>query len=161
MKYHKLTAPELIKTLPEGFGTVPDAFYPHALMSLWTDSEMRPEWPSDAFTTVYIPQDGTYRDAYGFRREHNTAFIRPARPGHYVIVQLMDKGYIAFTTGGNSSVEAQITRARKWADLNNITYDSAVIHCKSVRKNGTHSDALYTLSQSFRNGLVVKERIES
>lgn len=157
MKYHKLIAPELIKTLPEGFKTIP---YQHALYSLWTDSEMLPEWPSDAFTTVYIPQDGTYRDTQGFRCEHNTAFIRPARPGHYVIVQLMDKGHIAFTTGGNSTVAAQISRARKWADLNNITYDSAIAHCKSVRKNGTYSDALYTLSQSFKNGFVVKERIE-
>lgn len=159
MKYHKLTAPELIKTVPEGFETVPDAFYQRALYSLWTDIEMRPEWPSDAFATVYIPQDGTYRDAYGFRREHNTAFIRPARAGSYVLVQLMDKGIIAFTTGGNSTVDAQVARARKWAELNNIAYDSAVVHCKSVRKNGTY-DALYTLSRSFKNGLVIKERIE-
>lgn len=157
MKYHKLTAPELIKTLPEGFKTIP---YQHALYSLWTDSEMLPEWPSDAFTTVYIPQNGTYRDAQGFRCEHITAFIQPARPGHYVIVQLMDKGHIAFTTGGNSSIPVQIARARKWADLNGLRYDTIIVHGKAVRKDGTE-DSFYTLSQILKDGHVIKERIES
>lgn len=160
MKYYKLTAPELIKTLPEGFKTVPDAIFPCALASLWTDSEMRPEWPSDAFVTVYIPHDGTYRDAYGFRREHITAFIRPARAGSYVIAQLMDKGHIAFTTGGNSTVAAQIARARKWADLNGLRYDAIVVHGNTVQKDGTE-DSFYTLSQILKDGLVIKERIES
>ena len=159
MKYHKLTAPVFIKTLPEGFKTVPDAFFPYALASLWTDSEMLPEWPSEAFTTVYIPRNGTFRDAYGFRREHTTAFIQPARAGFYVLVQLMHKGYIAFTVAGNSTVATQIARARKWADLNGIPYDSAIAHCKNVRKNGSEA-ALFTLSQSFENELVVNERIE-
>lgn len=152
MKYYKLIAPEAIKTPSDAISNPPYA-------SLWTEKEMRPEWPSDAFIERYIPRGGVHY-VNGFRYEKLTPFVVPARkPFRYAIVQLTYQGAVVFTGGGNGQDYDQALRVRRWAELNKVRYDSAIIHSKRVSESGAGS--LHTITQTIKNGLVIKERIES
>lgn len=152
MKYYRLNAPELIKSPSDAVFNIPRG-------SLWTEKEMRPEWPLSAFVERYLPQSGTLRDGK-YRFEKFTPFITSARsPFRYAIVQLTLQGAVVFTGGGNGQPYDQAMRVRKWAELNNVRYDGAIIHCKCVNENG--EGTLKTITQTIKNGLVIKERIES
>lgn len=151
MKYYRLNAPELIKSPSNAVFNIPRG-------SLWTEKEMRPEWPLSAFVERYLPQRGTLRDGK-YRFEKLTPFVTQARsPFRYAIVQLTYQGAVVFTGGGNGNPYDQGMRVRKWAELNNVRYDGTIIHCKQVNKNG--EGTLQTITQSIKNGLIIKERIE-
>lgn len=152
MKYYKLIAPEAIKTPSDAVFNIPRG-------ALWTEKEMRPEWPLSAFVERYLPQSGTLRDGK-YRFEKFTPFVTSARsPFRYAIVQLTLQGAVVFTGGGNGQPYDQAMRVRKWAELNNVRYNGAIIHCKCVNENG--EGTLKTITQTIKNGLVIKERIES